>query len=78
MLEETVRDELDDLRRSIQLLELHQSNSSREPTLREFAGWLESKPDIGDHKAMHHAVENMAKLLKAFLCQEEENKPKDK
>jgi hypothetical protein len=72
MLKETVRDELNDLRRSIQLLELNQSNSSREPTLREFAAWLELKPDLGDLKAMRHAAENMNKLLKAFLCQEEE------
>jgi hypothetical protein len=74
MNKETIQEEINTLRRSMELLEINQSNSSREPTLREFVAWLDLKPDLGENKEFRDAASNMNKLLKAFLCQEEESR----
>jgi hypothetical protein len=72
MNQDTIQEEIDTLRRSIELLELNQIKLKREPSLRELVAWLDSKPDLGEDKDLLETASNVNKLLKAFLCQEEE------
>jgi hypothetical protein len=74
MNKETIQEELNTLRRSIELLEVNQVNSSREPTLREFVAWLDLKPDLGENLEFRDVADNINKLLKAFLCLEGEGR----
>jgi hypothetical protein len=74
MKKETIQEEINTLRHSIELLEENQIKFTREPSLREFVVWLDSKPDLGENTELLGTAGNIKELLKAFLCQEEEGR----